>query len=216
MLNEYNENVKQTKERVEYAIVNIQGNVELFRDYEIEETGKNLETLYQEFLNNFKIWETSTEVKAKSAIFEETRKLAEQSAESTEVIDRMLATLRSNIIHANDKSNIVKNAVTIQVEKVVETKDKYMTIVHSVDKIKNEIEVLNLLCDEMEKSRLSVEDMVPSLAAIAQENAAGTEETSATTEEVMATMYTLSEIGDNTSKLSWDLSEIIGKFKLNK
>ena len=42
---------------------------------------------------------------------------------------------------------------------------------------------------------LRVVDIVSSLSAIAQENAASTEETSAMTEEVLATMLNLSEIG---------------------
>ena len=147
-------------------------------------------------------------------VAEEIKKLAEQSASSTEIIDSMLSNLQNNIEDMNEKSNLVKTAVLTQVDSVAETKNKYMTIVNSIQGINKEIDSLNLISDEMEKSRLRVVDIVSSLSAIAQENAASTEETSATTEEVLATMLNLSEIGDNVEKLSENLAEIIGKFKL--
>lgn len=149
-----------------------------------------------------------------AVVAEEIKKLAEQSASSTEIIDNMLSNLQNNIENMNEKSNLVKTAVLTQVESVAETKNKYMTIVDSIQGINKEIDSLNLISDEMEKSRLRVVDIVSSLSAIAQENAASTEETSATTEEVLATMLSLSEIGDTVDKLSEKLAEIIGKFKL--
>lgn len=149
-----------------------------------------------------------------AVVAEEIKKLAEQSTSSTEIIDSMLSNLQNNIEDMNEKSNLVKTAVLTQVDSVAETKNKYMTIVDSIQGINKEIDSLNLISDEMEKSRLRVVDIVSSLSAIAQENAASTEETSATTEEVLATMLNLSEIGDNVEKLSENLAEIIGKFKL--
>ena len=149
-----------------------------------------------------------------AVVAEEIKKLAEQSASSTEMIDNMLSNLQNNIENMNVKSNSVKAAVLTQVDSVAETKNKYMTIVDSIQGINKEIDSLNLISDEMEKSRLHVVDIVSSLSAIAQENAASTEETSATTEEVLATMLTLNEIGITVEKLSEKLTEIIGKFKL--
>lgn len=151
-----------------------------------------------------------------AVVAEEIKQLAEQSASSTEIIDNMLSNLQNNIKNMNEKSNLVKTAVLTQVDSVAETKNKYMTIVDSIQGINNEIDSLNLISDEMEKSRLRVVDIVSSLSAIAQENAASTEETSATTEEVLATMLNLSEIGITVEKLSDKLAEIIGKFKLTE
>ncbi len=149
-----------------------------------------------------------------AVVADEIRRLAEQSTESTSVIDKMLGELKNNIEHANDRSNMVRNAVTTQVENVTATQDKYMTIVESVQNINKEITILNSISKNMEKSRLHVVDLVSSLAAIAEENAAGTEETSATTQQVLATMMTLSEVGATVDKLSETLADIIGKFKL--
>lgn len=151
-----------------------------------------------------------------AVVADEIRRLAEQSTESTSVIDKMLGDLKNNIEHANHKSNMVKEAVSTQVDSVTATQNKYMTIVESIQNINKEIEILNSISRNMEESRLHVVEIVSSLAAIAEENAAGTEETSATTQEVLATMMTLSEVGATVDKLSETLSNIIGKFKLNE
>ena len=61
----------------------------------------------------------------------------------------------------------------------------------------------------------SVTESVESLAAIAQENAAGTEETSASMVELS---QIVNDCNQNTSKLiglSQELQDDIGKFKLN-
>jgi methyl-accepting chemotaxis protein len=151
-----------------------------------------------------------------AVVADEIKKLAEQSTSSTETIDNMLSELRNNIEIMNERSNLIKTAVLTQVNSVTETKNKYMTIVDSIQGINKEIESLNMISSEMEKSRLCVVDIVSSLAAIAQENAASTEETSATTEEVLATMLSLNEIGVTVEKLSEKLTEIIGKFILTE
>jgi len=149
-----------------------------------------------------------------AVVAEEIRNLAEQSAKSTSMIDKMLEDLRTSVINANSKSDSVKDAVKIQVSSVNETKDKYLIIVKTIDSINDEVSSLNTVSREIEKSRMLVADIVSSLAAIAQENAASTEETSATTEEVLATMITIDELGGNIAHLSKDLQDIVLRFEL--
>lgn len=149
-----------------------------------------------------------------SVVADEIRKLAEQSSNSTEEIDRMLNALKTDIEKVNDKSSLVKTAIVDQAKSVSATKEKYDTITSSIASINSEIHSLTKVSDEMERSRGVVVDIVTSLAAIAEENAASTEETSATTEEVLATMMTLNEIGSQIDALSTDLNQIISQFKL--
>ncbi|MFV0464586.1 MAG: methyl-accepting chemotaxis protein [Lachnospiraceae bacterium] len=150
-----------------------------------------------------------------AVVAEEIRKLAEQSAASTENIDHMLGTLKANVNHVNEKSGEVRTSVEEQVESVHITERKYETIVASVDKINTEITILSSISGKMEKARHSVEDLTASLAIIAQENAAGTEETAATTEEVLATIESLNAIGENIESLSLKISEVMSRFKLS-
>lgn len=149
-----------------------------------------------------------------AVVADEIRHLAEQSANSTSMIDKMLVDLRESVLSANSKSSVVKGAVKLQVESVNETKDKYLVIVDTIENINEEIISLNEVSKEMERSRTQVVDIVSNLAAIAEENAASTEETSATTEEVLATMITISEVGEAVDKLSQELNELIRQFQL--
>ncbi len=149
-----------------------------------------------------------------AVVAEEVRKLAEQSSSSTAVIDSMLEELKSNVDKANEKSAEVRDAVIKQAESVSDTENKYLAIVDAVKKIDSEINTMNRLTDEIEKSRSKVVDSTSNLAAIAEENAASTQETSATSEEVLATMITMNEIGNHVEKISSELNDLIKKFKI--
>ncbi len=149
-----------------------------------------------------------------AVVAEEIRNLAEQSANSTSMIDNMLEDLRVSVINANSKSSSVKEAVKIQVSSVNDTKEKYLIIVRTIDSINEEVSSLNTVSREIEKSRTQVADIVSSLSAIAEENAASTQETSATTEEVLATMTIIDELGGSIAKLSKELQEIVLRFEL--
>ncbi|HPU63064.1 MAG TPA: methyl-accepting chemotaxis protein [Mobilitalea sp.] len=149
-----------------------------------------------------------------AVVADEIRKLAEQSAASTDTINSILTELRKNISEADKQSNTVKQYVHQQSLSVNETKEKYSIIVNSVKDIYNEIENLDSVSKELEQSRVLVMDIVSNLTAIAQENAASTEETSATTEEVLAAMENISSIGSDVDELVNELKGIIDKFKI--
>jgi len=149
-----------------------------------------------------------------AVVAEEIRNLAEQSANSTNMIDKMLEDLRVSVLNANSKSSSVKEAVKMQVSSVNDTKEKYLVIVKTIDSINEEVNSLNMVSREIEKSRTQVADIVSSLSAIAEENAASTQETSATTEEVLATMTIIDELGRSIAQLSKELQDIVLRFEL--
>jgi methyl-accepting chemotaxis protein len=149
-----------------------------------------------------------------SVVAEEIRKLAEQSAESTKSIQAILDVLQKQISYANEQSNVVKKAVDIQAESVKETEKRYNVIVDTLLEMNLEINSLEIVSEEMEKSRNQVLDIITSLSAIAQENAASTEETSATTEEVLASMITINGAVEEIDQLALQLNDVIRRFKL--
>ncbi|MFA9462745.1 MAG: methyl-accepting chemotaxis protein [Velocimicrobium sp.] len=150
-----------------------------------------------------------------AVVADEIRKLAEQSTESTSSINSILDVLQKQIANANLQSNHVKEAVEVQNQSVNETKERYITIVNTLDQVGEEIEMLDDLSQNMELSRQTVLTIITSLSAIAEENAASTEETSATTEEILASMITINESVGEIDNLSIELNNVIGKFKLD-
>ena len=147
-------------------------------------------------------------------VADEIRQLAEQSAKSTDSIHSILNVLQEQISKANAQSNQVQEAVKTQAESVRETEERYRVIVKTLGEMNGEIRNLDYVSQEMENSRNAVLDIITSLSAVAQENAASTEETSATTEEVLATMTTINGAVLEIEELSRELDGVIGRFVL--
>lgn len=149
-----------------------------------------------------------------AVVADEIRALAEKSAESTRTIETMLAELRSSILDADQKSKVIRDAVETQTDRVMDTKEKYYSIVTSIEAINQEVGELDAISREVEQSRSIVMDYATNLSAIAQENAASTEEASATTEEILAGMITISGVGEEVDNLVQELKGLIDQFKL--
>jgi methyl-accepting chemotaxis protein len=149
-----------------------------------------------------------------AVVAEEIRKLSEQSATSTKVIDTMLEELKNNIMSASEQSVFIKEAVLRQSISVDETKEKYMVIVENLENINKAISALTLVTNDMEQSRSHVMDIGSNISAISEEYAASTQETSATTEEVLAAMTSINEIGEEVDIMVNELKDLINKFKL--
>ncbi|MDK2807550.1 MAG: methyl-accepting chemotaxis protein [Clostridiales bacterium] len=149
-----------------------------------------------------------------AVVADEIRNLAEQSAQSTNSIKEILDVLMGQITNANMQSTEVKKAVEVQAQSVEETMNRYRTIVDTLKFVNEEIITLDQLSNTMEASRHKVLDIITSLSAIAQENAASTEETSATTEEILASMVTINEAVSLGDQLANNLRGVIQSFRL--
>lgn len=146
----------------------------------------------------------------------EIRKLSEESEKSIDMIQSILEELKNNINNINQQSSIVKDAVSIQTASVNETKDKYITIVRTLDKINTEIINLNSVIKDIEQSRFVVADIGLRVSSISQEYAASTEETSTATDEVLDVMLSINNMGQELNNFVIELKGLIGKFELLK
>lgn len=147
-----------------------------------------------------------------SVVADEIRKLAEQTAQSTTLIDTMLSDLINNVESAQNKSDIVRKAIINQNQSVTLTETKYKDIVAILNTMQNEIQSLSKLSTNMESNRTNVVHVIASLSHIAQENAASTEQTSASTEEILATVTELSTTSDALKKLVEELDVLVSAF----
>lgn len=150
-----------------------------------------------------------------AVVAEEIRKLAEQTSNSTTLIDNMLSELVQNVQKAQNTSDSVKGAINNQRSSVVATEAKYKEIVNIVEDMKSRIDSLKAYTDQMSSSRNSVINVIEHLSGIAQENAASTEETSASTQQVLATINEFTSISDDISHLVDVLNDLVVDFKLS-
>ncbi|OIJ11811.1 methyl-accepting chemotaxis protein [Anaerobacillus alkalilacustris] len=149
-----------------------------------------------------------------SVVADEIRKLAEQSSNSTKIIDEVVKELQLN---SNDAVKVMENVSVILKEQEVsvkETKQKYVTISDAMKEAENAVQKLNRSSQEIDKMKDDIIGTLQSLSAIAEENSASTEEVSATMEEQTASIEDISRASEELSNLAQSLQEIIAKFKV--
>lgn len=149
-----------------------------------------------------------------SVVADEIRKLAEQSTNSTKVIDDVVKELQTNSKSAVEVMERVSTILLEQEKSVKVSREKYLTIETAMSETQQAVERLNVSGEEMEKMKDAIIDTLQNLSAIAEENSASTEEVSATMEEQSASMEEISKASEGLSELAQNLQSTIAKFRL--
>lgn len=149
-----------------------------------------------------------------AVVAEEIRKLAEQSADSTQAIDEVVRELQSN---AQDAVNTIERVSEIakgQSESVETNKNNYQLIEQAMEKSKRAVAELSSAGEEMEQMKNEILNTLQNLSSIAEENSAATQQVTASMEEQAASMGEVASSSEGLSHLSQDLQNIILKFKI--
>lgn len=149
-----------------------------------------------------------------AVVADEIRNLAEQSASSASTINEMLDQLKESANYATEQSELVKEFVEKQRASVEDTKESFTTIVNNLKIVNDDVATLNSVNTALGGDISEINELVTSLAAASQENAATSEELTATTTTVAGSVDEIKEIGGNVNNSSKDLAEIIGRFRL--
>lgn len=149
-----------------------------------------------------------------AVVADEIRKLAEQSTGFTKDIENVVKELQVNAVNAVQVVEKVAAIVNRQQESVSITENKFNGIASAVEAAKGAIGELNHSANQLDKMKETLVDMISSLSAIAEENAAGAQEASAATEEQTASIQQISSASEDLAKLSMELQREIDKFKL--
>ncbi|GAB6154252.1 hypothetical protein JCM17380_30020 [Desulfosporosinus burensis] len=147
-----------------------------------------------------------------AVVSEEIRKLAEQSAQSTREIQRIVQELEANSQNAVDviaKSSAIAKK---QEESITITIERFKGIAVAIEKTKIIISTLNNSGNEMDKKKDHIIEILKTLASIAESNAASTEQVSAASEEQAASMHEIANASQGLSQLANELRQSIDKF----
>ena len=147
-----------------------------------------------------------------SVVAEEIRKLAEQSTESTQSIDNMVATLKQDADIAVKKMEEAGGIVREQEASVKRTIEKYNEISSAMKEAEGAVEILRQASSIMEGKKDDVQSVLENLSAVAEQNAASTEEASAAMEEQTASIEEIANASEGLSQLSMELQTLIEKF----
>ena len=147
-----------------------------------------------------------------SVVASQIQKLAEQSNQSARQIDQIINAL---IADSSQAVNTMDNVMHIMDEKsrhLISTREQFDEVSMNINETRNGIATINDTITEMDKERNNVVNVVQSLSAISEENAAATEETLASTELVGSMMDEMNGIANKLFDISKDIDNSINDF----
>ncbi len=148
-----------------------------------------------------------------AVVADEIRKLAEQSKESTRIIDKIVTDLhRDNLEVVGTMENLIE-IYQQQVDSVELTKDKYIEISKAIKLAESKVSILNDSSIRTDEMRSEVEERIQSLASMTEENSASTKAVSESMEEQTASIEEITSASESLDILAQDLHLLVGKFK---
>lgn len=142
------------------------------------------------------------------------QKLAEQSNDSATQIDVITNELIHDSMTAVETMQEVRDVMERQSDKMVKTNDVFQKVNVGVENALNGVVHITDRTEGLDESRSRVIDVVQSLSAIAQQNAAGSEETSASVTEMGDTLKNISENASQLKDIAYQLDQSIRSIKI--
>lgn len=142
-----------------------------------------------------------------AVVADEIRTLSEQSRQSAEKIVDIVNNLIQNSNTSVQTMNEVADNIQIQNDKLTETRNMFQALNVEVNDVANAIGRISEQTDSLENYKNMVLEIVDSLAAIAEQNAASTEETSASMIEFRETIKACHEQTTELVELSQRLTK---------
>lgn len=142
------------------------------------------------------------------------KKLAEQSNDSAQYIDSVIDVLLQESSEAVQIMNEVRNIMKLQNERLADTEKCFREVTQNVEVTQQEIADITKNISDMDEERIGVVDVVQSLTAIAEENAAGTQESLASTEMVNDMVKKVADAAKELAALADAIESNISIFKV--
>ncbi len=149
-----------------------------------------------------------------AVVADEIRQLAEQSASSAQTINQMIEELLASAADATEQSKLVRQYVEEQKDSVEKTKDSFTAIVENVETVNSGVKDLQEVNEKLGFGVSNIGNLVDSLSAASEENAATAEELSATTSTVAEAVRELQDVGQSIHHSSGELADIVGSFNV--
>ena len=149
-----------------------------------------------------------------AVVADEIRNLSEQSRESAERIVEIVNTLIANSNTSVTTMNEVAENIRTQNNKREETGEMFRSLNEEIAEVTEAIEKIRKQTEALDVQKKEVLDIVDGLAAIAEQNAAGTEETSASMAEFHEIIDSCHEATEELTKLAQNLADHTERFTL--
>jgi methyl-accepting chemotaxis protein len=149
-----------------------------------------------------------------AVVADEIRKLSEQSNESTKDINKALEELQNNSRISVKTIELLLGIVEEQIKVVKDTENKYNNIAAIIESVVNQMDELSNEAASVGTMKNTVVEVLETLSAVAEENAASTEETLAISEEQKTMAITTLEQSNFLVEKVHELQTQVDKFKI--
>ncbi|OLN23967.1 hypothetical protein BTO30_00645 [Domibacillus antri] len=150
-----------------------------------------------------------------AVVAEEVRKLAEQSASSTNEITSLIQTVQLQVKKAEQTMEKSVQEVRTGVQTIYQANEQFHTIQQAVDHVKVIISTITDQIGIMSEESKQIAQSVKLLENGADETAESTDNIAAATEEELASMEQIASSSESLSALAENLHQSIRKFKLS-
>ncbi len=147
-----------------------------------------------------------------AVVASEISKLADQSNNSATEIEKIINELLVESNKTVDIMDEVKAIVGEQEEKLNMTKAEFENVSRGIESSVDSVENISGRMVELDIAKNGIIDVIQSLSAISEENAAATEETSASVQELDSTVGSLSEAAKDLKVIAEQLDQQISVF----
>ncbi|CAM4333777.1 chemotaxis protein [Bacillus manliponensis] len=147
-------------------------------------------------------------------VADEVRKLAEQTGESSNEIDQLIAEIKKDIGQTVYSMESVKHEVKSGIEIVNKTKTSFTDILHVTNDIASQVTNMVATTKQMKDHANEVTNTIDNIAAAAEENTASMQNVAASSEEQMHSMEEISESAQQLSQMAEELQNMIEQFKI--
>jgi methyl-accepting chemotaxis protein len=138
--------------------------------------------------------------------------LANQSTEAVDEISKIIDNLLSNSAKSLQVMDQVNGTVEQQVKVLHDAQSIFEQLYTDLNKCMESIATIGTMTEQIESQRQGITDVLDTLNALAQDNAASSEETSAMTEELGVTLRNSKKTVENLQKEIGELQADVNRF----
>jgi methyl-accepting chemotaxis protein len=147
-------------------------------------------------------------------VAEEIQKMADQSAASTNYIDDIINQLQQDVQNSLKSMERIKVTSDGQQKSVMETIQNYQSIADSMKVSEAAVMKINESEEDMNSAKNEIINMLESLSAIAEQNAAGTQQAASFVVEQSISARILADTSSRLSELADNLQTIIDRVRV--
>lgn len=149
-----------------------------------------------------------------AVVADEIRKLAEQSKNSSQIIDTMINSISGDTSGIMNTTHGLNTELDMQVKAINTAIDTYKNIVEAVNAIGNRIQSVDVSTTEINHEKSIILNKVEDASAVAEEISASSEEISASTAEMTTSSQEVASSSERLSRMTNEMLKQIDKFKI--